>query len=229
MGAGRRPTGRDGPHVFVADLVAPELTAADDHHLRRSLRTRPGDALTIGDGAGRWRTAVLTDGGVEATGDVVEVPAPSSPVTVGFTPVKGVRPEFVVQKLVELGVDRIVPLVADRSVVRWDGGRAARQVDRFSVVAREAAMQSRQVRLPTVAAVTAVGELLAVEGVALAHPGGEPLTAPLPVLLVGPEGGWSDAELAGAGTLVGLSASVLRAETAAIVAGALLVDRRPEW
>lgn len=212
--------------MFVERLDAPELSGDDRHHLLRSLRLRAGDALTIGDGAGRWRTAVLAGDRVEPTGEVIEVPVPAPAVTVGFTPVKGVRPEFVVQKLVEVGVDHVVPLVADRSVVRWDEPRAARQVDRFRVVAREAAMQSRQVRLATVADLTPVSAIVEEDGVALAHPGGEPLTAPVPVLLVGPEGGWSDAELARPVARVRMSESVLRAETAAIVAGALLVDRR---
>lgn len=229
MSAGLRPSGRDGPHVFVEHLDAPELSDDDRHHLLRSLRMHPGDPLTVGDGAGRWCRAVLAGDAVQPVGEVVEVPATEPALTVGFTPVKGARPEFVVQKLVEIGIDRIVPLVADRSVVRWDDRRAARQVERFRVVARQAAMQSRQVHIPVVSAVTAVAEVVEAGGAALAHPGGDPLIGPLPALLIGPEGGWSDAELAGTAPLVALSASVLRAETAAIVAGALLVDRRTRW
>ena len=68
-----------------------------------------------------------------------------------FAPVKGDRPEWAVQKLAELGVDRIVVMHSDRSVVRWSGDRAASHIGRFRTVARQAVMQSRQLWLPDVA------------------------------------------------------------------------------
>ena len=71
-------------------------------------------------------------------------------LTVAFAPTKGERPEWVVQKLTELGVDRIVPLISERSVVRWAGERGAGAVERLRRVAREAAAQSRRVWLPDV-------------------------------------------------------------------------------
>jgi 16S rRNA (uracil1498-N3)-methyltransferase len=110
--------------------------------------------------------------------------------------------------------------------VRWPAGEASTQLSRLRRVAREAAMQSRRVWLPEVAGVTGVAELAATSGVALAHPGGGPPALDRPVLLVGPEGGWDDAELAAAPALVGLGPSVLRTETAAVVAGALLCALR---
>ena len=72
---------------------------------------------------------------LEPPGDV-SVPGPSPELTVGFALVKGERPEVGVQKLTELGVDRIVPFVAARSVVRWDPTGPARQVERLRRVAR---------------------------------------------------------------------------------------------
>lgn len=211
--------------MFVADLDRPELEEADAHHLARALRLRPGDALTVSDGAGRWRPARFGPQ-IEVDGDVVVVPDARPAVTVGLAPVKGQRPEWAVQKLTELGVDAVWLLVADRSVVRWEGERGAGHADRLARVAREAAMQSRRCRLPEIRAGVPVAEALATEGVALAEPGGGPPSLDRPVVLVGPEGGWSDGERAAAPALVGLGATILRAETAAVAAGTLLTALR---
>ena len=219
------PDGQGGPHVFVADLEAPELDADDRHHLDRVLRTRPGDPITLSDGAGRWRTARFGSH-IEITGDVIRV-APLAPaITIGFAPVKGTRPEWVVQKLTELGVDRIVPFHADRSVVRWTGERGRAAVERLRRVAREGAMQCRRVWLPTIDEVTTLGQLVTSagegDGIALAERGGEPLDLRHPTVLVGPEGGWTDAERGEVVARAGLGPHILRAETAAVAAAVLL-------
>ena len=222
--ASREPDGSGGPHAFVADLHAPELEAGDRHHLERVLRLRSGDPLTVGDGEGRWRDCLFGDE-VQAVGEVVEVPVPDSEVVVGFSLLKGGRPELVVQKLTELGVDRILPLLAERSIVRWDAERCATQDGRFLRVVREAAMQSRRVRLPVVEQITAGAEVADRPGMALAHPGGRGLQADDRSLMVGPEGGWSASEVAGR-DVVDLGPTVLRAETAAIAVGTLLTALR---
>lgn len=212
------------PHVFVADLDRPELDEHDRHHLARALRLRAGDELTISDGAGRWRPARFGPT-IEPAGDIVVVPDPTPAITVGLAPVKGQRPEWAIQKLTELGVDAIWLLVAERSVVRWDDGDAAR-VPRLERVVREAGMQSRRMRLPTLRVGVPLAEAMAGADVALADPGGDPPTLARPVVLVGPEGGWSDAERAAAPSLVGLGGTILRAETAAVAAGTLLAALR---
>jgi len=155
------------------------------------------------------------------------VSRPDPRVTVAFAVVKGQRPEWAVQKLTEIGVDRMVPLLSARSVVRWPAGEAGTQVARLRRVAREAAMQSRRVWLPTVDVVTPFAVMAAQPGAAVAHPGGGPPSLDNPVVLIGPEGGWDQAEVADAGrVLVGLGPSVLRTETAAVVAGTLLCALR---
>lgn len=226
QGGADLPDGRGGPHVFVADASAPVLIGDDRHHLTRVLRLRDGDPMTVGDGAGRWGRAVFrSDAEPESTADVVVVPEAEPTVAVGFALIKGGRPELVVQKLTELGVDRILPLTAERSVVRWDDAKATAQVERFRRVAREAAMQSRRVWLPEIDGVSAAGDVAAADTLAMAEPGGDPINGSVRVLLVGPEGGWTADELSVHRT-VGLGRTVLRAETAAIVAGTLLTAIR---
>ncbi|MDA8367761.1 MAG: RsmE family RNA methyltransferase [Actinomycetota bacterium] len=215
--------------VFVDDLAAPMVGDDDAHHLVDVLRLRPGEPVIAADGHGAWCRCRIAardrraSGLLEVDGPVVVSPRPDPPVTVAFAPVKGDRPEWVVQKLTELGVDTILPLRTLRSVVRWDGERQARSIERLRRVAREAASQSRRAWLPVVADVVAVPEL---GGAALAEPGGGALTLAHPVVAIGPEGGWDPSELEQAAATVGLGDTVLRAETAAVTAGALLCGLR---
>jgi 16S rRNA (uracil1498-N3)-methyltransferase len=226
--------------VFVDDLSAPALTEADAHHLHDVLRLRPGEAVIASDGRGGWIPCRL-DGPPDARGrrtsaTVVLTPTgpastqsrPAPAVTVAFAPTKGDRPEWVVQKLTELGVDRIVPLRTRRSVVRWEGERGERAVERLRRVAREASAQSRRTWLPEVTATMALDEMEERLGHRpwLARPGGGPPGLSRPAVAVGPEGGWDDEELARWGSGVGLGPTVLRAETAAVAAGTLLCALR---
>ena len=156
---------------------------------------------------------------------------PEAPViTIGFVPVKGDRPEWVVQKLTETGVDRIVVLRSARAVVRWDGERGDKAVDRLRRVAREAAAQSRRAALPEVTGVLDLAQmaaLVAPSPLVLAHPGGDPPSVTMPAMAIGPEGGWDDSELAPGGyPVVGLGPGILRAETAAMASGLLLCAMR---
>ena len=218
------PADHPGPLVFVHDLDRPHLADDDRHHLERVLRIRQGSELTISDGAGRWRTALL-DREVVPTGQIELVLEPT-PLTIGFALVKGAKPEVIVQKLTELGVDRIVPFEAERSIVRWDEARARKAIVRLRAVARAAAMQSHRARLPVVDDVTALDLLVRESGAALTDREGGPPSVEHRVLLVGPEGGWAPGELRNALPRVCLGEHVLRAETAAITAGALLTALR---
>jgi 16S rRNA (uracil1498-N3)-methyltransferase len=214
-------------HVFVADPGDPELDPDDRHHLERVLRVRRGEEVTVSDGAGRWRRCRMGSGGaLEPVEDVELVPRPTPAVAVALAVTKGDRPELAVQKLTELGVDRILPFVADLSVARWEGERAARHGARLRRVAREAAMQARLAFLPEVGEVVGFPSVAAVPGAARCDRGGMPPGLDRPVLLVGPEGGWSDAERESGLPVVGLGPTNLRAETAAIAAGVLLTALR---
>jgi 16S rRNA (uracil1498-N3)-methyltransferase len=217
-------------HVFVDDLAEPVLDPDDLHHLIRVLRLRVGESVTAADGRGGWRPCQFTGSAhLDASGDLETRIAASPSLTVAFVLVKGDRPEWTVQKLTELGVDRIMPMVSARSVVRWDEAKAGRNVERLRTIARQAAMQSRQAWIPDVVAVQpfeAVVEVLGPGRAALAQPGGQPPTLAWPAVLVGPEGGWAPEELGCGLATVGLGPSVLRAESAAMAAGVLLSSLR---
>ncbi len=215
-----------GPFAFVNDLADPVLDDADHHHLAKARRLRPGDALVLGDGAGRWCRANFGAGHLELAGEPVSTPQPHPPVSVGFALVKGAKPELAVQKLTELGVDRIRMFVAARSVVRWDAARSNQAHLRLQRIAREAAMQSRQAWLPMVDPLATFAEVAAEQGACRADRGGDPPTLATPLILTGPEGGWDLAERGAGLPVVGLGPGVLRAETAAIAAGVVLTALR---
>lgn len=215
------------PWVLVPDLDAPSLDPTDRHHLERVLRARPGDLITATDGIGGRRLCRFAAGGeLEPGGDVEREPAWTPTLTVAIALTKGARPELAVQKLTELGVDRIVVFHAARSVARWSGGRDEHHLGRLRRVAREAAMQSQRARLPEVAEVSSFAAVASLPDAALADRGGGPPSLEHPVLLVGPEGGWAPEERAAGLPSVCLGPHVLRAETAAMAAGALLAALR---
>jgi 16S rRNA (uracil1498-N3)-methyltransferase len=228
-------------HVYVERLDDSVVVEGEPaHHLARALRVRDGEAVTAADGHGRWRaydvvsvsstpTVVL-----RATTGLTHEPRQVPGLIVAPALTKGEKPELVVQKLTELGVDGVVLVRAARSVVRWDESRAASALARLERVAREAGAQCRRARLPMVDGPVSVVELARADGLVVADPGGvAPDELPAPpggtwTVAVGPEGGFDGAELAalaGAPRLR-LSPHVLRAETAAIAAAAALAPRR---
>ncbi|MGA3352002.1 MAG: RsmE family RNA methyltransferase [Acidimicrobiales bacterium] len=228
--------------VFVEDLAFPELDAGDGHHLGEVLRLKPGEPVGAADGTGSWRICAFTGQfarrrrgpartqapaafGLEAIGPVHRAEPLSPLVEIAFSWAKAERTEWAVAKLVELGVDVLTPLVADRTVVRPDREGTARRTERLRRIVRESAMQSRRPFLPRIGDNQSVDEIAARvtrSAVALAEPGGGLLSLKTPVVLVGPEGGWSPRELSLVDTKVSLGDGVLRVETAALAAGALL-------
>ena len=219
-----RPPLTHAPHIFVDDLDVLALDPADDHHLR-VLRIQPGAPVVACDGNGAWRLCRRATTALEADGPTMTSDPPTPSIAIAFALTKGDKPELVVQKLTELGVDRIVPFFAERSVVRWDEERAQRNVDRLRRVAREAAMQSRRITLPVLSDVASVASIGA-QGFVRADRDGAPLSMAHNCVAIGPEGGWSDDECRSWPGAVALSATVLRAETAAIAAASLLMAHR---
>jgi len=224
------------------------LGGGEARHAAAVRRVRPGEQVELVDGRGGRVVCVVAS--VERDRvelDVVEriaEPPPVPRLVLVQALAKGDRGELAVELATEVGVDEVVPWAAERCVVRWDGARAEKGLDRWRSTAREAAKQSRRAWLPQVAPVAttaAVAERVA--GAALALVLHESATdrlaeVPLPgsgevVLVVGPEGGLSDRELAllgdAGGRPVRLGRTVLRTSTAGAVAAAVVSARTPRW
>ena len=213
---------RSAAHVFVDSLHTPTLNPDDQHHLARVLRLRAGESVSTSDGQGRWRNCRFVSADVlEPDTEIETVERVVPEITIGFALPKGDRPEWIVQKLTEIGVDHVVVLHAERSVVRWEPDRAERNIAKLVKVAREASMQSRRVWLPTVSGPLRADQVIG-ESVSLAEPDGDALTLAATTVLIGPEGGWTPNELNITASHVSLGKSILRVETAALVAAANL-------
>jgi len=194
-----------------------DLPEAAAHHAVRVLRLRSGDAVVLFDGTGGEVPGVLEIDGARARArlgahDPREAELPGRIVLVQGLP-SGDKMDWVVEKSVELGVHAIVPVAAQRSVLQLAGERRERRLARWRGIAQAACEQCGRNRLPQVHGVATLAQWLqdnaqAVEPlpVFLCHPEAqEPLAPALRAarpaalaLLVGPEGGWSDEELAAA-------------------------------
>jgi 16S rRNA (uracil1498-N3)-methyltransferase len=215
---------RSAAHVFVDSFDDPQLADEDDHHLRRVLRIRASDFITVSDGLGRWCGARLSANGLIVDGPIeIEHPPPAVAVICAIP--KGDRPEWIVQKLTEIGASAIGFMDCSRGVVHWDAERGLRQVKRLRRIGREAAMQSRRVWLPEVRNVVPFAVAAESTRCALAEPGGDRSIDGIETMLIGPEGGFTDAELGLVARTVSLSDHVLRVETAALAAAVLMTQR----
>lgn len=213
-------------------------------HAATVRRIRPGEELDLGDGAGTVAHCVVEDVAKgRLTARVQErrhIDRPTPTVTVVQALPKSERAELAVELATEVGADAFVAWQAARCVARWDGAaKIDKGLRRWSAVARAAARQSRRPHIPTVDGVVSTAELA--DRVRAARPGTvlvlhESATCPLSevplsgtdavTLVVGPEGGLTDAELAtltdAGAVVVRLGPTVLRTSTAAAVAlGAL--------
>jgi 16S rRNA (uracil1498-N3)-methyltransferase len=224
--------------LYVPRLVPGGLlvAGADHHYLAHVLRVRPGDEVVVFDGRGgsaRARVDAVTADAVSlAVGDIERTPAPRVDLALLVALLKGEKMDLVVQKATELGAARIVPLRAERSVVKLEPSRAGARIARWQKIANEAARQCGRADAPAIAAPAAPAEAFAAASgfrVAFHERAVTPLRRVLPeappervAIAIGPEGGFTDAEIdsaAAAGFAVcGLGPRVLRAETAAIAA-----------
>ncbi|WP_308796432.1 16S rRNA (uracil(1498)-N(3))-methyltransferase [Agromyces silvae] len=223
-----------------------ELAGDEARHAVAVARVRVGERLSIGDGRG-----TIVRGEVVATapralslavGEVLltERAAPSIALVQALA--KGDRDELAVQAATELGVDRIVPWAAARSVSRWEGPKADKGRLRWATIAREAAKQSIRAWLPEVDEVTATAHLpRRLDGARLLvlEPTAEVALTDLSfdgrdlALIVGPEGGIAPSELDGLAAAgaeaVRLGASVLRTSTAGPAAIAVISAALGRW
>jgi 16S rRNA (uracil1498-N3)-methyltransferase len=199
------------------------------------LRLPPGAPLEVFDGAGNAWDASFT-GSELRLGERRPAPRPGATVWLAFALARGEKGDWIVQKGTELGVSRLVPWQAERSVVRLDPDRAAERARRWRRIAEEAARQCGRAEVPEVALPGTLAAALDAPGgfvrIAFHAGAGAPLASlvrpgtPGTLAVVGPEGGLTEREVeacvaAGCG-LATLGPRVLRAETAAVVAAALL-------
>ena len=230
---------------FVDELRhgSAEITGEDAQHLKRVLRAEVGQRFEISDGSTAWLAEIVEarkDRVVFHLLEPVPSPEPVLHVTVLASLIKYDRFEWMVEKATELGVERIIPVEATRSEKGlYEASR--KRVERWNRIAREAGQQSRRLIPPEVAGAMRFDAALR-EGGDLRlfleeEPGAPALLRALPaqraasahvLVLAGPEGGWTPAErerAAAAGWQpVSLGPQVLRAETAAMTALAVLVN-----
>jgi 16S rRNA (uracil1498-N3)-methyltransferase len=232
------------PGSIVGDTVT--FGPATAHQLRNVLRLRPGAQVIVLDNSGtEYQVALERLERDAATGHVEDAhraeTEPRVKVTLYQSLLKGDRFEWVLQKGTELGASRFVPMFAERTVGRGPAW-VERRRDRLERIIREAAEQSRRGRLPELGSTLSFEEAC-VESVAThdlsilpaVAAGGEGLAATLQAgpeigrlaLLIGPEGGLTAEEVACAERcglrVVTLGSRILRAETAGIVAPALVL------
>jgi 16S rRNA (uracil1498-N3)-methyltransferase len=227
----------DAGEVVLAQGASAELPEAAAHHALRVLRLRDGDAVTLFDGTGgEWRATIAAAGRRGATvaigaHDPVERESPLAATLVVSTLATDAM-DYAVRKAVELGAAAILPVVAARS---QGGSRGDRRVEHWRKIVVAACEQCGRNRVPPVELPQPLGAWLATRdvskpGVVLA-PGGEATLAAVGAVdaidvLVGPEGGFDDGEIAAA-TKAGLRAvsmgpRVMKAETACVAALAAL-------
>ncbi len=224
------------------------LAGPEGRHATVVRRLTPGELVDLTDGSGLLAHCVV----VAARAGELELavqarlvePAPRPRVVVVQAILKGDRGELAVELMTEVGIDVIVPWAAERCVARWPSDRADKALGRLRSTAHEAAKQSRRAWFPEVtgqAGLVAVAERVSQAQVAvLLDPDGARRVVDVDfpaegdvVVIVGPEGGISEAEterLVQAGAVPArLGPSVLRASTAGAVAGSLILNATGRW
>ncbi|PZE79425.1 16S rRNA (uracil(1498)-N(3))-methyltransferase [Curtobacterium sp. MCBD17_032] len=234
------------------------LDGAEGRHAVTVSRVRVGEQLRLSDGRGTVVAGSVASVGKDSlvlTVATVEVDAALRPsLTLVQALAKGGRDEMAVQAATEIGVDRIVPWAAARSVSRWDGPKVDKGRARWAAIAQEAAKQAIRARVPQVLAPVTTAQLAGGAGTAAAALGQEarrtlvlleptatvrlatwdlPTDADEIALVVGPEGGIDPSELerleAAGAVRVRLGDTVLRTSTAGPAALAVLQARLGRW
>jgi 16S rRNA (uracil1498-N3)-methyltransferase len=231
------------PSAFNFGKRTVMLTADEARHLREVLRLKPGDEVSVFDGEGKEFRARVAQARREFAElelqDEIATARPESPlqITLAVALLKGEKFDLVVQKATELGVVKIVPLITRYADIKLrDEGDASKRVTRWQRIALEAAKQCGRGLVPQVSDAKPLGSVLnsVVKSPCLlfSEKGGEGLPqieTDEVSAIIGSEGGWSDEELeqarAAGAQLVTLGGRIMRAETAAITAAALLQHR----
>ena len=238
------------PHCISPPTVS--VTGELLTHLRDSLRIEVGETILVGDGEGqRYRTEITAITKQSMTGRVIDViprpPQHAPSLILGQAILKGEKMDWVIQKTTELGVCTIIPIQSQQSIVQLKADRIETQTARWQRIALEAAQQSEQWRVPTIASPLSLSSCaIQISSHALTLILTErrdhsmtlsrielPTSSKTSILvLVGPEGGWTQNEVAtaeGMGCIpITLGPRILRAETAAMIATGILQHRLGE-
>jgi len=227
------------PSAFDFTKRTITLTADEARHLREVLRLKPGDEVSVFDGEGREFRARVAQARREFAeldlDEEIEPARPESPlqITLAVALLKGEKFDLVVQKATELGVYKVVPLMTRFADIKLrDESDATKRVARWQRIALEAAKQSGRAVVPQVEGPSPFESALKNPCFLFSEKGGHGLTQIITdkvTVIVGSEGGWSDEELdearAAGAQIITLGGRILRAETAAIAATALLQNR----
>jgi 16S rRNA (uracil1498-N3)-methyltransferase len=217
------------PFFFVERAGDRAVIEGDDAaHLARSLRARPGEEIQAVDPAGFLLTVRLESVSARrvegvVVGQQVHQPEPAREVIVAVSHLPAASLELVLSRCTEVGAAAFHVVQADRSVAR--GAR----VERWRTIVREAAMLAGRLRVPAVAGPSTLEEVVRERpGAVMLVRGARAALSEMPrsravTLLIGPEGGWTERELALVPQHAGLGPRNLRADTAAVVATAMAV------
>jgi 16S rRNA (uracil1498-N3)-methyltransferase len=227
------------PRFFVPKDQIPEITGSDAHQIKNVLRMQKGDTLEILDGTGAIYQAKIAD--VRAGKVICEITS-STPqeneakvkVTIAQCLPKGKKMDLIIQKCTELGTDKIIPVLSERSIAKAD------KLERWQKIAKEAAEQSGRSTIPAISPLMHFEEVLKIisnydlalipweleKTNSLKHQLSLVCSLRSLVFLIGPEGGFSHQEIdlaRKAGCVpVSLGKNILRTETAGMAALAML-------
>lgn len=234
----------DATHAVPGSSV--EVSGPEARHAMTVGRLKLGERLSVGDGQG-----IITHGVVSFVGDdrfTLDVEAisvevePSSYLWLAQALAKNDRDELAIQAATELGVDGVIPWAAARSIVKWEGTKQRKHEQRWQSILREASKQSMRHRIPAMRPLASSSVIEKLGGefhlVVLDPTGEEPLSALTTdgrdiLLVVGPEGGITQAELsrfaAAGASILSLGSRILRTSTAGPAAVAVLNGLLHRW
>ena len=231
------------------------ITGEDVNHIKNVLRMKPGEEISIGNGAddNEYRASIKEIKDDEIICDLLFVKEDGVELPVGITLFQGLpksdKMDTIIQKAVELGAVRIVPVVTERAVVKLDAKKAASKKERWQKISEAAAKQSKRAIVPEVTLPMTMSEAvnMAASMNAAAIPyelengmdgmkafvdrvkslAGNKDTKPEVAVFIGPEGGFADEEIELAGnagiTPVSLGRRILRTETAGMTVLSILM------
>lgn len=224
------------PENFNENLI--KLSLEESKHLREVLRLRIGDEVSVFDGEGNEFLSLVKDLGTKKSSSILRMLRKIPPVspesdldlTLGVALLKGEKFDLVVQKSVELGITKFVPLLTKRTEAK------NARLDRWRKIGIEAAKQSGRARLMQIVELQNFEDFIkSAEGekILFSEKSGASFSAIKPAekitALIGAEGGWEDSEIESARKndfqIITFSGRILRAETAAIAISAILQNR----